>query len=199
MPAQAAPQARSRPDHGHIARNAGVALGAVVAGVYFGLTTVAQIDPFYRIPRFDAGKASYTTNGWRGADAVSPPTVRGRAEDQIHGFASRMGFPYPVSFVPRPYPDTPDYSPEPVQADFSGGYREETPVQSATEEVPLEETGCFDCSNDAGLGLDERAEPDSPAPVCGADGHCPADASLVNGGSNPAAISLPEEARPGPA
>lgn len=53
---------------------AAIVLAAVAGGVYLGRSTVALIDPFYKNGPAQAG-SSYTTDGWRGADAVSPPAA----------------------------------------------------------------------------------------------------------------------------
>ena len=48
-------------------------LVAVIAGIYLGASTSAEIDPFYRNAQARSGNGSYTIDGWRGADAARPP------------------------------------------------------------------------------------------------------------------------------
>lgn len=68
-------------------RAAAVVLGAVLAGIYLGSSTVAEINPFYRHAPVETG-SSYTSDGWRGADAVSPPASPAPTENRASRFMS---------------------------------------------------------------------------------------------------------------
>lgn len=68
-------------------RAAALVLGAVLAGIYLGGSTVAEINPFYLHAPVQSG-SSYTSDGWRGADAVSPPSYPAPAENRMSRFMS---------------------------------------------------------------------------------------------------------------
>jgi hypothetical protein len=68
------------------ARFAAFALMAVLAGVYIGKSTVAEINPFYL--HGDAAGSSYTSDGWRGADASPPPAYQAPVEHRMDRFWS---------------------------------------------------------------------------------------------------------------
>ncbi len=57
-----------------VRQGSALALAAAVGGIYLGGSTVAEIDPFYKSVAAQATGSSYTIDGWRGADATSPPS-----------------------------------------------------------------------------------------------------------------------------
>jgi hypothetical protein len=131
-------------DHGsgNIAPGAGVALLSVAAGVYLGLSTIAEINPFYRQPPPVESEGSYTVNGWRGADAVPAPPATTQAEDWNHSYAASIR--PPASYEYRTYT-------EPVAA-YVGGHSND----GATADLPPDDIPTTDA---------DPAEPYVPEPT----------------------------------
>jgi hypothetical protein len=108
-------------------RVAAFALAAVLSGIYLGASTVAAIDPFYLNDQSATG-SSYTSNGWRGADAVSPPVipVADRMSEFVanaYGAATRDALDSPVHVgeaVAEPIDE--DHIANVPGADLAGGY-----------------------------------------------------------------------------
>lgn len=127
MPAHAIPQpGKFATGFPPLARRVALTFGAVVFGAYLGFSTVAEIDPFYRQPQYSK---SYTTDGWRGADAAPPPAATSSVIDRGYGdyaFVSRIRDSYPPGAAYAPDSAISDYSPatavpEAGASDFEGG------------------------------------------------------------------------------
>jgi hypothetical protein len=148
-------------------------LVAVIVGIYLGASTIAEIDPFYRNaqPRSDNG--SYTSNGWRGADAVPPPVS---VSPQLP--AGNFG-----SGAPAPWYRYSDY-PEPVT------YVGDTPAADRgfdhvnADDAASDGRDCSDCSLDEPIAVEPEPEA-IPVPAGCADGD-PACPSEDQGGAPPA-------------
>lgn len=136
-------------------------LTALVGGIYLGVTTVAEIDPFYRGGAAQMRASSYTTNGWRGADAVPPPAIP--VADRMSGFvadAYAFGRSY-YDFArdvapPQGVPGAEAYVTEPVREDWS--------------EQDLDERADYAC-----VGCDEALESDVAIASAAPSGNCGID------------------------
>ena len=146
-------------------RRAGLALAAVISGIYFGASTVSSIDPFYLHGPADEA-SSYTLNGWHGADAVPPPAVP--VADRMSEFVSHAyGIPRPYDApedVAAPAPSGEDGvvymgdTPPALTQDGGSGMSEVTPADGGYE--------CVNCDEaDAAGGSSVTAAGDDPRPA----------------------------------
>jgi hypothetical protein len=124
-------------------------LAAVLVGVYLGGSTAAQIDPFYRSAVSRPGDSSYTTNGWRGANATPPPEA--------------ADIDYPYSGSPSPYEVARYVASSPFVRDsvvYVGGavhdLAREDPPPAADPQSDLDDRNDYEC---VGCGDATKADP----------------------------------------
>lgn len=165
--------------------NAGAAivLGAMIGGIYLGVSTAALIDPFYSRGVAQA-RSSYTTDGWRGADAVPPPAPIVVAErfGQFVSDAYAAGHSYyELARSVAPPPEDPP------------AYEAETVSEPAPDMAAAADYQCIGC--EPAPGDSARAPRESAADCHPDDGGCssgspapdeqPGDADVIEPRVNP--------------
>ena len=162
----------------------GIAFAAVLSGVYFGVTTINEIDPFYRNRPVAEKQSSYTTAGWRGADATQAATASVTIESRYDRFVGAMISTNPAIFAPGTDRAPAGLGSEPVAA-YSGGWRDDemtASLDSGRDEPAPGAWQCIGCSSesnraDSGVGIDQDES------ECGGDGNCVAES---DGATDPA-------------